>query len=121
MIRELIRKKRDGLALTDGEIDEFISGCVSGEWADYQISAMLMAIFIRGMEQSETFYLTRAMAYSGKVCDLSDVKGVKVDQAFFGRGVGRRYFDPSAYAGCLRRCRCQNVGPRAGPYRRNGG
>lgn len=80
MIRELIRKKRDGLALTDGEIDEFISGCVSGEWADYQISAMLMAIFIRGMEQSETFYLTRAMAYSGKVCDLSDVKGVKVDK-----------------------------------------
>ena len=80
MIRELIRKKRDGLALTDGEIDEFISGCVSGEWADYQISAMLMAIFIRGMEQSETFYLTRAMAYSGTVCDLSDVKGVKVDK-----------------------------------------
>lgn len=80
MNTELIRRKRDGLALTGGEIEEFISGCLSGEWADYQISAMLMAIYLNGMTDEETFELTRAMAYSGDVCDLSDVAGVKLDK-----------------------------------------
>ena len=61
MITELLRKKRDGLALNQAEIDEFISGCLSGEAADYQISAMLMAIYLNGMTEEETFNLTRGI------------------------------------------------------------
>ena len=80
MITELLRKKRDGLALNQAEIDEFISGCLSGEAADYQISAMLMAIYLNGMTEEETFNLTRAMTASGDVCDLSEIKGVKMDK-----------------------------------------
>lgn len=80
MITELLRKKRDGLALNQAEIDEFISGCLSGEAADYQISAMLMAIYLNGMTEEETFNLTRAMTVSGDVCDLSEIKGVKMDK-----------------------------------------
>ncbi len=80
MITELLRKKRDGLALNQAEIDEFISGCLSGEAADYQISAMLMAIYLNGMTEEETFNLTRAMTASGVICDLSEIKGVKMDK-----------------------------------------
>lgn len=80
MITELLRKKRDGLALNQSEIDEFISGCLSGEAADYQISAMLMAIYLNGMTEEETFNLTRAMTASGDICDLSEIKGVKMDK-----------------------------------------
>ena len=80
MITELLRKKRDGLALNQAEIDEFISGCLSGEAADYQISAMLMAIYLNGMTEEETFNLTRAMTASGDICDLSEIKGVKMDK-----------------------------------------
>ena len=80
MITELLRKKRDGLALNQAEIDEFISGCLSGEAADYQISAMLMAIYLNGKTEEETFNLTRAMTASGDVCDLSEIKGVKMDK-----------------------------------------
>ena len=80
MITELLRKKRDGLALNQAEIDEFISGCLSGEAADYQISAMLMAIYLNGMTEEETFNLTRAMTASGDICDLTEIKGVKMDK-----------------------------------------
>ena len=80
MITELLRKKRDGLALNQAEIDEFISGCLSGEAADYQISAMLMAIYLNGMTEEETFNLTRAMTASRDICDLSEIKGVKMDK-----------------------------------------
>ena len=80
MITELLRKKRDGLALNQAEIDEFISGCLSGEATDYQISAMRMAIYLNGMTEEETFNLTRAMTASGDICDLSEIKGVKMDK-----------------------------------------
>ena len=70
-VYEIILKKRNGGALTEEEIQFFISGAVSGEIPDYQVSALLMAIFFRGMTHEETVLLTRAMTYSGETVDLS--------------------------------------------------
>jgi pyrimidine-nucleoside phosphorylase len=84
---DVIRKKRDGSALTHAEIDAFVRAATSGSWADYQLSALLMAIFFRGMSAEETAWLTGSMARSGLVLDLSDVPGPKVDKHSTG-GVG---------------------------------
>ena len=86
--QEIIEKKRDGKALSKDEIGEFIDGVVcDGGWADYQISALVMAMFIRGLDQNEQDELTRAMIHSGKVLDLSDVGRPVVDKHSTG-GVG---------------------------------
>ncbi|MFM7832233.1 MAG: thymidine phosphorylase, partial [Planctomycetaceae bacterium] len=61
----LIAVKRDGLELSDTQIDSFISGVSSGQIPDYQATAMLMAIFLRGMSPGETAALTKAMLHSG--------------------------------------------------------
>src|SRR5207248_6169462 len=84
---DVIRKKRDGGALTHAEIEAFVRAATSGSWADYQLSALLMAIVWRGMSAEETAWLTGAMARSGMVLDLSDVPGPKVDKHSTG-GVG---------------------------------
>jgi pyrimidine-nucleoside phosphorylase len=84
---ELIAKKRDGGELTDAQIHRIIRALGGGELADYQMSALCMAIFFRGMTLAETVSLTRAMLASGDVIDLSDVAGVKVDKHSTG-GVG---------------------------------
>ncbi len=84
---ELIAQKRDGLTHSDADIQRLISSFVAGELADYQLSAWLMAVFLRGMSDSETVALTRAMLHSGDVLDLSSVPGVKVDKHSTG-GVG---------------------------------
>src|SRR5437588_5702499 len=84
---DVIRQKRDGGALAPAEIDAFISGATSGAWREYQVSALLMAIVLRGMTAEETSYLTGAMVRSGVKLDLSDVPGVKVDKHSTG-GVG---------------------------------
>ncbi|MFO0822498.1 MAG: thymidine phosphorylase [Gemmataceae bacterium] len=85
---DIIRSKRDGHELTTAEIESFVRGATSGDgWAPYQLSAMLMAVFHRGLSDSETAHLTRAMADSGKVLDLSDIPGPKVDKHSTG-GVG---------------------------------
>jgi len=68
---EIIRKKRDGSILTSNEIDEFIGAYVSGEIPDYQVSALLMAIFFQGMTPEETATLTRTMMNSGHTYQLS--------------------------------------------------
>ncbi len=84
---DLIKKKRDGYALTKEEIDFMIMGYTKGEIPDYQMSAMTMAIFFQGMNDEETKDLTLAMMHSGDVLDLSKIEGVKVDKHSTG-GVG---------------------------------
>lgn len=83
----LIAKKRDGNALSRDEIQEFLNAFLDGTVADYQMTAFLMAAFIRGMTDEETTALTEGMLHSGQVIDLSDIKGKKVDKHSTG-GVG---------------------------------
>ncbi|MCR5717275.1 MAG: pyrimidine-nucleoside phosphorylase [Lachnospiraceae bacterium] len=84
---DLIMKKRNGLALTTDEINGMITDYTRGAIPDYQMSAMMMAIYFRGMNEQETLDLTMAMAHSGDMLSLDDIRGVKVDKHSTG-GVG---------------------------------
>jgi len=84
---DLIMEKRNGGVLSDEEIRAMIQNYVKGEIADYQMSAMLMAIWFRGMDEREITTLTMAMAESGDMIDLSAIDGKKVDKHSTG-GVG---------------------------------
>jgi len=84
---EIISKKRDKKKLTSEEIQYFVSGYTKGTIPDYQMSALLMAIFLNGMDAEETFGLTLSMMRSGKVMDLSFIARTKVDKHSTG-GVG---------------------------------
>ncbi len=86
-IEEIIEHKRDGHVLTRDEIRFFIKGYVADEIKDYQASALLMAIYLNGMNKQETADLTEEMRVSGDVWDLSDIPGLKVDKHSTG-GVG---------------------------------
>lgn len=84
---DIIRKKRDGEALSNEEIDFFIKGAASGEIPDYQASAFLMAVYLKGMDMDETVGLTKAMMKSGETLDFKSIDGPKVDKHSTG-GVG---------------------------------
>jgi pyrimidine-nucleoside phosphorylase len=85
--QHIIARKRDGAELTREEIDALVRGATDGSWADYQLSAALMAICLRGMTARETAALTEAMMRSGMVADLSDLRRPKADKHSTG-GVG---------------------------------
>ena len=84
---DLIEKKRDGQPLSKSEITFFINGFTAGDIPDYQASALLMAIYFKGMNRAETVNLTMAMAESGDMLDLSDITDYAVDKHSSG-GVG---------------------------------
>lgn len=86
-IKEIIRKKRNGFALTKEEIEFFAFGATDGSIKDYQLSALLMAICFNGLDERETLDLTDAMARSGDMADLSAINGVTGDKHSTG-GVG---------------------------------
>ena len=84
---DIIEKKRNGNVLTDKEISFFINGYINEEIPEYQVSALLMAIYFKGMNKEEIASLTNYMLHSGDVIDLSEINGVKVDKHSTG-GVG---------------------------------
>ncbi len=84
---DIIAKKRDGLELSEKEISYLIQGYVNGEIPDYQMSAFLMAVYLKGMTEKETHYMTNEVAHSGDMVDLSAIPGIKVDKHSTG-GVG---------------------------------
>lgn len=83
----VILKKRQGIELTDSELQWLIHGYVAGDIPDYQMSAFLMAVIFKGMTPKELGAFTMAMAHSGDMVDLSAIKGIKVDKHSTG-GVG---------------------------------
>ena len=84
---DLIERKKHGGKLSRLEIHEMVQGFVQGEIPDYQMAAMLMAVYFKGMDQEETLGLTLEMASSGDMVDLSGIEGIKVDKHSTG-GVG---------------------------------
>ena len=84
---DIIKKKRDGLALTTAEINFFVEGFTKGEIPDYQAAALCMAIYYKGMNIEETTALTFAVRDSGDKLDFSNIKGLRVDKHSTG-GVG---------------------------------
>src|SRR5919202_1164953 len=85
--QDIISRKRDGAPLADEEIESFVRGVTDGSFADYQSAALLMAIFLRGMDEREQRTLTDAMLRSGSSLDFSEIAKPKADKHSTG-GVG---------------------------------
>lgn len=84
---DIIAKKKHGEVITDEEFDFFINGYINDEIPEYQVSALLMAIYFQGLSREETVALTHKIMHSGDVIDLSGIAGIKVDKHSSG-GVG---------------------------------
>ena len=84
---DLILKKRNGEKLNKEEINFMVMGYTNGDIPDYQMSAFLMAVYFKGMDDEEASMLTDSMLHSGEILDLSSIKGIKVDKHSTG-GVG---------------------------------
>lgn len=87
LAQEIIRRKRDGHALSEAEIGQFVRGLVDGSWSEGQIAAMAMAVFLRGMGRGECVALTHAMMHSGRVMAWPNLNGPVLDKHSSG-GVG---------------------------------
>ncbi len=100
-IPDIIKIKREGKKLSEKQIDYMIGEYVKGNIPDYQAASFLMACFINGLNERETFYLTDIMRKSGDIYDFSDIEGIKVDKHSTG-GVGDKISIPLApILGCL--------------------
>jgi len=86
---DIIAKKRDGGVLSREELEFAVMGFVNGQVPDYQMSALLMAIYLKGMTEKETAQLTDVMAHSGDMVDLSSISGIKADKHSTG-GAGEK-------------------------------
>ena len=118
---EIIEKKKFGQSLSAEEIDYFVKGAADGSIPDYQLSALLMAIRLNGMNREETVQLTLSMAHSGDMMDLSMLEGRSHGQALHRRR-GRHHLAGAGPAGGrLRRARGQDERPRTGTHRRYAG
>ena len=95
-IYDLIAKKRDGGTHSREELEAIVNGFVSGEVADYQMAAWMMAVYLRGMTDEETAELTDVMAHSGVMVDLSPIPGIKVAWATRPRWSSRPSSRPAA-------------------------
>ena len=118
-IYDLIAKKRDGGTHSREELEAIVNGFVSGEVADYQMAAWMMAVYLRGMTDEETAELTDVMAHSGVMVDLSPIPGIKVDKHSTG-GVGDK--TTLVIAPIVAACGVQNrqdERPRPRPHRRH--
>ena len=100
---DVIRAKRDGKALSRHAIDAFVAGVTDGSWPDYQASALLMAIVLRGMNAEETAWLTDAMVRSGSRVDLSGAPRHQGRQTQHGRRWRQGVDCAGAAGGGLRR------------------
>jgi hypothetical protein len=116
---ELIRAKRDGGSVPPEALRGFVAAYGRGEVPDYQMAALCMAVFFRGLDPLELRTWTEAMLRSGDVLDLSDVPGAKIDKHSTG-GVGDKV--SLALAPARRRVRREgpdDVGARSWPHRRH--
>jgi hypothetical protein len=117
--QEIIAVKRDGGELSEAQIHTFIAGICDGSWADYQITALVMAMFTRGLTDLETEVLVREMLESGEVLDLSNISNPKGRQAFDRRCGRQNVANNRSCGGRLRSRGAYDLRPWTRTHRRN--